>query len=433
MKKLLYVGIVLYILMFVLNALNAVPIADDFCNQYLAQKSGAWDYVVYNYLNWTGRFLTLLAMGLTSNIIPIENQNIVSGLLALLFIVFLYQFSYLLNRESRVRSDQYFILALLAAVTWFSYRQMLGRIVIWYTGGMVYMLCYIFVPLFFLEFIKCYRAKKYSMLLLTYSVLLANSVEIIPPAIIIFMASYIYLNGELSKKESVKYFLIVSSVITLASVPLFLAPGNFARARTISSGDGLSFLSVFSSYYDVVKVFLYSAKNSIFMAIPVALLSTLFLSDASREYRRMLGWCFVAAAIGSSLPMAFASAHNGARPASLFVFLTTFGVFGIFSSFKLRPRFEKHKTLAATALFALTGLAISYDFIRGMKLRDHFVKRDTYLQELMNRDEDLVVESFKGKVPRSLNNHDLKKDKGHWINVCVANHYKVKSIRTENK
>lgn len=426
--KFLFLVLIIFTTAFMLNAYNAIPIADDYCNYANTQRLGVLGFTKGIYLNWSGRLLTTLALATTNYIIPLENQNLISVLLSFLYLLFLYQFSKIITKESTEKKEAFIVFALLSVVTWFAYSQVLGRIVIWYTGGMVYTLCYILIPYFFIEFMKCYETKKYSIALIVLSVLLANSIETVPPTIIFFMAFYIALKKEFFKKESFKYFFFVSLIITIASIPLFISPGNFARAKTVSPSAGVSSFNLFLSYFNVGKAFISSAKNTALLSIAMGFICSFFLGESSRNNRKMIGLCLIAAAIGSALPMGFASQHNGSRPASLFVFLFSFGLFSLLSSVKIYS-LQKLKEIIPGVLLLITSIFVLFDVQRGLPMRNHFIERDIHLKSKANSNEDIVVEIYRGKSPRSLNNHDMKPNADHWINGCIAKHYKLKSIR----
>lgn len=418
MKKLLLLCLALYCSLMLLNSLNAIPIADDFCNVIEAHRLGGLTYAAQLYMKWTGRFLTSLILGVTSEIVPLEYFNFVSALLVGLFFVFLHKNSKLISKDSFV------VFAIFAAVTWFTYRTVLGRIVIWYTGGLVYILCYALIPFFFHEFIKCLEKKKFSPWLIFLSLLLANSIETIPPALIFFTWAYAYLSLGFTK-ESAKFGFKIALLITLCSVPLFLAPGNFARAQTMPA-QTMSLISLLKSYGNVASTFFDSASNMIYMLIPFGLLAALMLDSEERLERRKIGISLMVSGIASALPMGFAQGFNGSRPASLFVFLFSFGIFAVFSSLNLKRNFSSRKELTASILLFITSSFIVFDFTRGIPFRKHFTESDTYLKTM--KGQEVTVEPFKGKTPRSLNGHEISEDKTDWKNVCVAHHYGLKSI-----
>ena len=429
MKKIFFFSLILFSILFLANAFNAIPIADDYYNHNFTNNLGAIGFANHFYLTWSGRFLTILFIGLTNKILPIEHLNIASLLLALGFLTFLYQSSKVMVQDSIDRINKYVVMASLLVITWFTYRQVLGRVVIWFSGGMVYMFWYVLIPFFFLEFIKCFENKVYSLKLLILSILLANSIETVPPALIFFMASYLIVKKVFFHKESFKYFFSLAFIISVASLPLLLAPGNFVRAKTISVHNTHTVLGLLASYFDVAKVFLDCAANTLFLTIPMALICASFLGVSSKTKRLQIGFCLIASAIGSALPMGFASEHNGARPASLFVLFTCFGLFSVLSTIFIFPKIEKHKQTFSSILLILASVFVAFDFYRGLAMRDFFVARDKALKSSQYIDKEVVVTVFPGKTPRSQNNHDIKNDKNNWMNVSVAEYYKLKSIR----
>jgi hypothetical protein len=428
MKKLLVFSLALFSILFLANAFNAIPIADDYRNHVFTRDLGALGFAVDYYLNWSGRFLTVLFSGLFNTLFSLEHLNLVSLIFGFLFLIFISKSAKVLIQDSDRKLDELIVTGFLLVITWFSYRQVLGRIVMWVAGGGVYILWYVVLPFFFMEFIKCYQNKNYSLKLVLLSVILANSIETVPPALIFFMATYILVRKEFFQKESFKFFFSLALLITIASAPLLLAPGNFVRSKTISIYDTKTFLGLFNSYLHVAKIFIDCCANTVLVTIPMALICSSFLDQKTKNKRIQIGVSLIGCALGSALPMGFASEHNGARPASLFVFLTCFGVFNILSTIVIFPKLEKYKLVFTSVILILTSVFVGFDFHRGLAMREHFLVRDHFLNSPANINKDVVVDMFKGKSPRSLNNHDIKMDKNHWINVSVAEYYKLKSI-----
>jgi hypothetical protein len=265
------------------------------------------------------------------------------------------------------------------------------------------------------------------------SILLANSIETVPPALIFFMASYLIVKKVFFQKESFKFFFSLALIISVASLPLLLAPGNFVRAKTISVHNTHSALGLLASYFDVAKLFLDCAANTLLLTIPMALICGTFLDKKTKSKRIQIGLCLIGSAIGSALPMGFASEHNGARPASFFVLFSCFGLFSILSTIVIFPKLEKNKQTISSILLIVASVFVAFDFYRGLAVREHFIARDNYLKSPQLINQDVVVTVFEGKTPRSLNNHDIKMDPNHWINVSVSQYYHLKSIRLKEE
>ncbi|MBY0518492.1 MAG: hypothetical protein K2P81_16390 [Bacteriovoracaceae bacterium] len=424
MRKLLFVCLSLYVLAMMANAFNAVPVADDFCNVIYSHRFGELNYAIHLYKTWTGRFLTSAIISFFALVIPLTHLNLISMFLVLVFMLFTFKLSKLITQE------KYFAFSLMSTALWLTYRNVLSRIVIWFTGGVVYILSYLLIPYFLSEFIKCYEGKKISARLIFFILILSNSIETVPPALIFFMASYTFLKGDFFKKEHFKYLFILSLIVTSFSIPLFLAPGNFARAQSVKA-ISFNFFNLFESYLNVALTFLDSSKNLNLVSILLGVISSIFLSQSSRSYRRVIGVSLIVSAIASGLPMGFAQGFNGSRPASLFVLLSSFGLFAMFSSIRISYPINKYKTHTAAIFIFITTLFVGSDFYRGLKLRDHFLNRDEELRLAgkMNQAEIVNVAPFKDKTPRSLNSHEISTDEKDWKNYCVAEFYKLKGVK----
>jgi len=423
MKNLIYVCLGIYCLSMIVNAWFSIPVADDFCNAIYAKTYGSIGYAIHLYKTWTGRFLTSLALSLPLAHIPINHINWISSFLVIIYLLFQYKFSSLISYKDRL-----VVFAVMGCLTWFTYRSVLGRIVVWYTGGMVYIISYILIPFFILEFLKCFKNKKLSITIIIFSILLANSLEVIPPAIIFFILGFSALSGDFLKKENLTFIFSLCAIITISSTPLFLAPGNFARAQTVTN-SGLSMSTILDGYINVVQVYLDSSKNLLVPSILLGIVLSSMLEPEKSQERKLLGLSLIIAAIGSGLPMGFAKGFNGSRPASLFVLLSSLGCLSYFSSLKTKFNLERFKKSFAMTIILLTSIGITFDISRGTKIRSQFMDRHHYLTSLKNPEAEIDLTAFKSKAPRSLNCADISDDPKSWENYCFANYYQIKSVK----
>ena len=401
----------LIVILIVVFALLQIPSSDDYCNKIQIIKMGPLAYLNHLYFHWTGRLVTSFLAIVFFGQLPIENYNIVSFFNALCFLASLYFLSMLIVKEK----IEYLWLSLIL-IFFIGARSHVAQFIYWPTGGIVYSFSYL---IFFSTLWLLDRGKSSFFIILLVVFVSSFLIESINPALLVFL----YALTKNEEKISKKVLLLLS--FGTASCLLYFAPGNFNRA-TSSGGIGLSFLGIFKNYFYLI----YKSVRYLWAPASLAVLSGFICTSLGLSFKDKIlkgRWLFLVAGLCSISPFMLVPNQFNGRSSSLFVIL--FSIYSLLASFNFFKKKNIHlpeKYHRYLLIFPLVAVVVfMFDIVRINTVRNLFLVRNTYLQ---TKNGMFVEVRPLGRIPVSAHFDDVKSNKDHWINRCVAQYYKLSGL-----
>lgn len=274
---LLYAIFFMGLLPFLVLSFYNHPSADDYLWTMMVLKTNLWQFQVYNFYEWSGRYFSNILVGLN----PLVFHSFLGYQLASLFsILAFFLVVFLLIKELTkgvFLFSQQLLGALIFVVLFLAYTPSVVELFYWFTGTYVYTTANILFFLFIYCLLKLMNAYvtdaklarlKMSMTALTVLMMWSNEI------IIVCLGGMLFLLASLTtyhKHPSAKFFMFLMGIAIISALASLLAPGNAARAAVMFPNKfNISFTlhATLSKFLET----LYWIKN-----VPLWLISLLFL------------------------------------------------------------------------------------------------------------------------------------------------------------
>ena len=425
------------------------PTADDYCN--LIQAKGhdtVFKYASSLYFNWTGRFLSNYLIGLAVQKVGIDNFRFVSCILGLVMVVSTAYLVKSIFKKISIFSSVLLCSSILAFWALSNRQFPFGEVVYWVTGGLVYTISLFFGALF-LYYLEADKIKL-SVLTLVVGFLLGISLENLSFAISGYVALRCLFLLQQGKKSEIRKVLWLFLPFVIGSFFLFLAPGNFVRAKYSDSSFKMNASFLVKNFFDIISLYKSLTKSYIMRVSYIPTLMGLlvfplyfFKKDSVKvvvenEYFQK-SLCFLVGAYSSVIPMVLVSEFAAPRTGFVFFVFMSFAVisFGAFLFSLLKSRgyllqqFWSHLlSLGCIVLFGIYLYHFSKNFITSKNFYADAHRREKEI--LSNPSIDVVTRRIELPVGRYIHFNDIVADKDNWINACVAQFYERKTIRLDH-
>lgn len=265
------------LLPFFLLAFYNHPSADDYLWTVMVLKSSLWQFQVYNFYEWSGRYFSNILVGLN----PLVFHSLLGYQLAALFFIAIFFYSiFLVIKELTIGVFSLFeqlMGTLVFVVLFLAYTPSVTELFYWFTGAAVYSSANTLFFFFLYAFVRLMKAsaegKKSNALKISMVIsviLMAWSNEVI----IICLGGTLFLMACTATyyKHSTYRFLIILLLLTaLSAVVSILAPGNAVRAAVMFPNKFNIEFTILATLKQFIGT-LYWIKN-----VPLWLISFLFI------------------------------------------------------------------------------------------------------------------------------------------------------------
>lgn len=273
------------LLPFLILAFYNHPSADDYLWTVMVLKTSLWQFQVYNFYEWSGRYFSNLLVGLN----PLVFHSFLGYQLASLFSILAFFIAVFLPVRELTKGifsfSQQLLGTLVFVVLFLAYTPSVVELFYWFTGAYVYTSANILLLLFIYCLLKLMVAYtkdasviylKASMAILTVLMMWSNEIIIICLGGILFLLTCLTLYH---KHISAKFFMFLMVLAIASALASLLAPGNAARAAAMFPNKfniGFTIQATLSKFLDT----LYWIKN-----VPLWLISLLFIPVAAKLSR----------------------------------------------------------------------------------------------------------------------------------------------------
>jgi hypothetical protein len=215
------------------------PSADDYLWTAMIMQSSIWDFQVYNFYEWSGRYFSNFLVSLN----PLVFHSLFGYQLAAL--IFLFSFLGAVFYLIRVLTSNIFnnieqwLGSLIFTVLFLAYTPSPAELFYWFTGAAVYTSASILFLIFIACLFQYYQRSNRQEQTLSLKIIMIVSIVLMMWAneiIIIGLGGLLFLIVCISiyYKHPTRYFLIILLFIAvLSALTSVLAPGNVARAATM--------------------------------------------------------------------------------------------------------------------------------------------------------------------------------------------------------
>jgi len=446
--------------------------ADDYGISTSINGLGIIQHVLYHYNNWDGRAISLgviQAIFLKYLTVPIINAIWASCLvLSSLFIYKIIRLYLRLPTKDLKSSTKISLVALISATLWFGMKYHIAQTVYWATGG-VYIYAFLLSLIWLYIFVKTTEFKTFlsvrqQLLYVLFSIYIGALSFNLSCSIIAFLGIEILIclikNKSQERPGKIKWLLLLFASIIVGALIIIVAPGNLIRA---THGNSSFVLSLPRITYNFIRMTYYYVRWSIplivMLVISTPFMITIIADDVKSLFAKRIHFeCTIIfnkefllitlrfiqyplAAIASIIPFLALPDFMAVRTSIYFMeFLTVWLLIKIIP--KLINLFLSKKSSNKTfkpvifSPYVIIFLAFfQYLIITHMislnNAKHEVLKREKYIQTFSNQNIDVVVGKISTKLPFSFQFYtDISDDRSNWINISIANHYKIKSIRS---
>jgi len=278
---------IIYFLLFIIFSIGLLPFlvlafynhpsADDYLWTVMVQKSGLWQFQVYNFYEWSGRYFSNVLVGLN----PLVFRSFLAYQLVVLFFITAFFFSvFLVIKELTIGIYSLFeqlLGTLIFVVLFLAYTPSVVELFYWFTGASVYTSANILFFLFtycLLKLMSAYAAGaktmtlKVSMIGLVVLMMWSNEIIIVCLGGILFLITCMTVYY---KHPSAKFFIFLMAIAILSAITSILAPGNAVRAAVMFPNRFNVEFTIYTTLSKFIAT-LYWLKNT-----PLWLISLLFV------------------------------------------------------------------------------------------------------------------------------------------------------------
>jgi hypothetical protein len=431
----------------VIAALGAValanwPAADDYCIHVWVVEKGILGALRWHYAEWGGRLVPLAVLYAASAWLDLANLRWLSlACVGVLAVAAWLLASLIAMSQRELRLPLWALLMSAVAVGVYG---LLGQVVFWPTGGVVYMLPLLFASLLLLDTRRLLHGAAPRDVDATrgfaVGFLAGNAIELTAPILAAYAALSIPARWrELSPvvRRSLGWRLggLAAGMLVLAA-----APGNYQRASVTPDAFRLDAGFLASQYVSMLKQIATATWPMVAIIAAAAVASIVAVGGAPRRPRGVQALSAaresVALAVGSlasMLPVLAAPPQFAHRNGLyLLVFLLVAALLPLVAV--ARNEAARRVLPMTFALLALAGAVVALaqlvpDAGLARAIRDRQVERDARLRDVArSRDQDATVARIGLRVPDTLHYVDVGTDREQWNNVCTAKYYGLRSI-----
>jgi len=411
----------------------AVPAsADDFCNRNNAFRGTALEATLASYGEWTGRLVTTFALYHALRLVDLPQLSTVSALLPLLlagcawFLAGAFGARHLIDRLA--------IAAFAFVALVLGLHLLLGQVVFWATGGIVYLLPLLLVAAWLATMARIAEGKPAhggALGAFAIGVLAGNSIElawgalaVVGPAVLVHVRS----QPQPLRHASAAFAGAITGAAILAA-----APGNFVRATATERSFSFDAPWLAGEYARMVGEVVAKAPGLVvgivvLVAIGLAVHTTSPVTHARQ--RTLIAFLLVVAAFASLVPMLAAPPQFAPRNGVFLLVLLLAAAMAFAIPPILATRYGA-VTLAAVALFGALALPIRFaeDTQAAQLLKSRWVERDHALRAAAAAGRrDVVLPRRTVYPPPTVHAIELGDDPARWDNKCVARYYGLAGI-----
>lgn len=471
-------------------ALYNYPCADDFSasdtvhlawvntGSIFAVLKAAWGNVVYNYLEWSGVFMSVFWTSLQFGIFGERYY----GLVTIVTVVFLIVGAFYLGHvicDKYIKADKYISRSVVLLYLFISIQCMPdgNEGLYWHAGVVNYTWAFAFLLMLLGITLSIHKEKnvKIQVIKVLLACVLAVCVgggnfitalqgSIWMTTLVFFVVVVGWLREERTLQESIKAnvnVMIPAIVIIAAFAASVLAPGNKVRIAS-TTGFGAVKAVLVSFYYTLTDPFEKWIAWPIFVVVALAVpFMWQMVKETQYSYRypgivALLGFCFVSAAYTPSL---YAQGEAGAGRQDNTVFLIWIIILFIVLFYFLgwlHQTITLNHTIDNAALHKKTnvyviGIMLFWMVCSGLTV---MIDEDTYIGthaayslvsgqakqyrmeneerlELLKGDKNNVVFSHFSNPPELLVFQDIYENPNEWLNQVMAEYYGKESVRIE--
>lgn len=268
--------LVIAIIPYIFISFYCEPVADDFYYANRAQNNSAFNVLISDYMNWSGRY----SASVTGTFNPIVFNSFTGyKLIPILFIVLnilsFFGFIHCLS-NGKLKKSESIICSLLFTLLFLNNMPIISEGLYWYSGSITYFFgCILFVNVLtllisFLNQKYMLKNKMIHLIILFFMLFITMGYnEILIIAIMLFF-SIMMLTVILKKLQHSRIILYLSIACIIFAAIVLLAPGNFARDDLFSGNYNL-WNSLIMSFFQTVRFFFIWVSS-----LPLLLLSILY-------------------------------------------------------------------------------------------------------------------------------------------------------------
>lgn len=284
-KLLIFIIFLAGLFPFLILAFYNHPSADDYLWTAMVMQSSIWDFQIYNFYEWSGRYFSNFLVSIN----PLVFRSLLGYQVAVLFFISIFFSSIYFTirtytQDAFTKSEQ-LLGALVFALLFLAYTPSVVELFYWFTGAAVYTsantLFFIFMVCLFRLYEKSNQHKntqneKIIMSITTVLMMWSNEIIIIGLGGFLFLincSSWYY-------KHATRYFLLGLFFLAIAAaLASILAPGNAARAAVMFPNKfniPFAIQETFKKFIDT----LFWVKN-----VPLWIISLLFIPICTKLSR----------------------------------------------------------------------------------------------------------------------------------------------------
>ena len=340
-------------------------------------------------------------------------------------------------------------ISIVLVVMWTGLWRIVPDIIYWPTGG-GYSLLLLLALVWLYVFLRQLRSGEFTSKKIIFIFLLSficgnNSHNFITGLVAFCVIELGYQWVVLRNKKGTIYVLSAMAGLFGAACLVFLAPGNFIRLDLLPH-SGFSYKLIYY-YLGVLAVHLYWVSALLSLSFFLLWISGAKISFDSKKLfsriRAMSGELkdvrsiilivhrhkYLFTALATMFVFAVAYRFAAARTGVFFAILLMIYIFqkgwrGSWSGESKKSYYGKVCLLGVFVVF------IGYEILQGFSLREELEAREKVFASQQGM--DVVVSPIRpDDIPVAFTFTDISPDSAHWVNVCVARYYGLKTVRTD--
>lgn len=411
--------------------------ADDFCYMHRVQREGIFGRMWHEYMTWDGRSISITYPVCRAGLYT--GKHWVGPLIGsvLLFAISLISLAISGNRSAN-KTDNFFRATLLTSVLWLACFNIASQTLYWTTGigynvDLLLLLGAYGLFLFWKDKPLFYAA---GFPVFFYAGTCSPNGTL---ALLLLIGMHWLNDFFILKNVNWKRYLYAAALVVTALLVVVLAPGN---ANRLVGMDKANLTHIWTIYFNLKRVFsnLYAFNTPVLwmlMSIGVLGASIAFRQRKNAEslgmFQSVIAALFahrflLAAVFTFVFFMAFPGLHSPRTNLHFIVFGVLYALDNLKSlGFSGNPAMQKvfsGLSAAALLLFLFLGLSQAFDarYVKGQIAERNSRLRGMEGQSVVLGQDDIV------RPPMTRRFEDVSPDSTYWLNQCVAETYKLRSI-----